>query len=930
MIKKRTFLLPVAAIIFFAIGYFGISQNPAKQDNEMISYKQGSANVPKLKDADSRESEAETIQQMLRWQFMRLRDPKTNSIPVNIRNRELKFASGLPKDRSGVLRKGSTVLTSSNWVWKGPYNQGGRTKGIGVDVANDNIILAGAAEGGIWRSTDKGQSWTATTDPSYVQNVDCLVQDTRSGKTNTWYYGTGELQDNFYPGGNGLGSLLGNGIYKSTDDGVSWQPLQSTLSNSPNNTVSPFQIVWDIVIDPSTTSQDILYAACLGGIYRSTDGGGSWNAVLGASDVNTLYANQTTDVAIAKDGTVYAAISGDPALAGVYRSTDGTTWTKISPSFFPANVVRMVIAVPPTDNNLLYVFANTPGVGQAGPPKDDNDYNSLWRYDASQNQWTDLSDKLPAFNGNAGISTQGGYDMMIKVKPDDANFIVLGATNIYRTTDAFATQLTDKDWIGGYSHNNDNSSYANHHPDQHACYFLPSDPKVFYSAMDGGVSVTQDVTADSVVYESLNNGYGTAQFYNVAVDQLASDPVIVGGMQDNGSMVDTTTLPKSSWLVVNSGDGGYAAVADSLKYFYTSSQNGSVLRQKSDEWTTVTPAGGTNFLFITPYLLDPNNTDVMYLAAGARIWRNSDLAGIPAYSNDNTDVNWTTLNDSVDNQISALAMCKAVPNLLYFGTSGGRLYKDANANVMSSTVTEITGTNFPQGAYITSIAVDPNDSNKLLVSFSNYNVISIFYSEDGGQSWTAVAGNLEQNPDGSGDGPSIRSVRILSVNGTNVYFAGTTVGLFSTTNLNGMNTVWTQEAPAQIGNVVVECVTVKQSNGLVLAGTFGKGVYASSYTVTGVKENPEMPQSYALAQNYPNPFNPSTVIDYNLPQAGNVSLKVFDSAGRLVATLVDSYQQSGEHKINFDAVNGRLASGIYFYNLRSGNFNQTKKMVLLK
>jgi hypothetical protein len=592
----------------------------------------------------------------------------------------------------------------------------------------------------------------------------------------------------------------------------------------------------------------------------------------------------------------------------------------------------MVMAVPTSDDNFLYVFASTPGVGQAGSSIDPNEYNSLWRYDISQNQWTDLSDKLPSVNGdNAGMSTQGGYDMMIKAKPDDPNFIVIGGTNIYRTTDGFATQLSDKDWIGGYAKSNDNSNYLNHHPDQHACYFLPSDPKVFYSGSDGGVSVTQNVTADSVAYTSLNNGYGTTQFYNIAVDQVAGDPVLVGGMQDNGSMLDTTSMPNSSWIVENSGDGGFAAIADSLKYFYSSSQNGSVLRQDLQQnWTTVTPAFGTHFLFITPYILDPNNTDVMYLAAGVRIWRNSDLSAIPNYSNDNTNVNWTTLNDSVDSQISALTMCKLVPNLLYFGTAGGKLYRDDSVDIMSSKVTDITGQDFPSGGYVTSIAVDPNDGDKLLVSFSNYNILSMFYSADGGQSWTAVAGNLEQNPDGSGDGPSIRSVNILSVNGNNIYFAGTTVGLFTTTSLDGMNTVWAEEAPQQIGNVDVESVTVKQVDGTVVAGTFGKGAFSTTYTVTGVKENSSAPKSYALSQNYPNPFNPSTVINYNLAKAGNVTLKIYDSVGRLVSTLVNSYQRSGEHKVDFNAVNSRLASGVYFYNISAGDFNQTKKMVLLK
>jgi len=97
--------------------------------------------------------------------------------------------------------------------------------------------------------------------------------------------------------------------------------------------------------------------------------------------------------------------------------------------------------------------------------------------------------------------------------------------------------------------------------------------------------------------------------------------------------------------------------------------------------------------------------------------------------------------------------------------------------------------------------------------------------------------------------------------------------------------------------------------------------------------NGERPSAYALAQNFPNPFNPSTVIRYDLPQAGRVSLTVFDIAGREVATLVNGAQEAGSYQVRFDATTARaggLASGVYFYTVRAGRFAQTKKMLLIK
>ena len=137
------------------------------------------------------------------WERLRLADPNTGEIPRNIHRKERMFAKTLPQ--------GNTLI-KANWVHRGPYNVGGRTRALAMDIQNENIILAGGTSGGMFRSTDGGQSWTMTTDPGQLHNVTCLSQDTRSGHEDTWYFGSGENR------GGWLGdvSFLGNGIYKST------------------------------------------------------------------------------------------------------------------------------------------------------------------------------------------------------------------------------------------------------------------------------------------------------------------------------------------------------------------------------------------------------------------------------------------------------------------------------------------------------------------------------------------------------------------------------------------------------------------------------------------------------------------------------------------------------------------------------------------
>ena len=219
-----------------------------------------------------------------------------------------------------------------------------------------------------------------------------------------------------------------------------------------------------------------------------------------------------------------------------------------------------------------------------------------------------------------------------------------------------------------------------------------------------------------------------------------------------------------------------------------------------------------------------------------------------------------------------------------------------------------------------------------MVVFPNYGVISIYASEDGGDTWTPVSGNLEENPDGSGSGPSVRWVSILYVDDKPIYFAGTSVGLFSSTELDGMNTVWVQEGASTIGNVVIDMIDVRQSDGFVVVGTHGNGVYSTHVTEypSAVEEDQEgrpIP-SFALHPAYPNPFNVTTTIRFNLPKQGIAKLKVYNVLGQEVSTLVDGHLQAGEHRVQWTA--DKVASGTYLIRLSFEDYSETQKVVLLK
>jgi len=878
------------------------------------------------------------------YQFHRLRNPYTNQIPHNMRMREMAFANTLPKydetQRSGVTQ----------WQNRGPYNLGGRTRALALDVTNENIVFAGQVTGGMWRSTDSGAHFTLTTTPQQLHSTTCIAQDKRAGHTNVWYYGTGEQ----YAIVNAAGfssQFAGDGIFKSTDGGLTWAQLPSTLSDTVPNPLYQarnFDFVWQIVTDPTRLDSDIVYAAVVNGIFRSADGGTTWSPVLGL-DTSNSNISQYTDIVITPTGVLYASISSETPSGGFYRSTDGINWVKMLPPTFPTSYECIALGVAPQDETQVYFIAETPTTGSTG--------HSLYKYKYLSGDgtgaggiWTKLTANVPddhclgyyTFDFKK-YSSQSSYDLYVAVSPADTNMVILAGTNLYRSNNGFKTY--GYDWIGGYqcdSAHLSNYVYPNHHPDQHRLVFSPSNPKMAYSATDGGIMKTYDITADSVRWELLNNGYNTGQFYTVAIEPgNTTSPQIVGGLQDNGSYFTGTLDYTQPWPKVFYGDGGYCAITHGRGNYYMSWEGGHTFKMTVDDNGTTTgltridPLGATStsYLFISPFILHPTNDTLMYLAAGPYIYRNDSLTSIPITGNEYHAISqgWQYLSHSGvvgglnQPNVSTLTISPANPDLLYFGTDQGQLYKmDSIRTSTTSARVSITGSNFPAGAYLSSVQADPLNANNILVTFSNYEVISIFYSNDGGQTWTDVSGNLEENPDGTGNGPSVAWGHIYNDGVTTKYYAGTSIGLFSTENLNGLNTVWTQEGANTIGNVVIDMITSRPYDSTVVVGTHGNGVYSNKVYVPTAVQNIAAPDLSVTV--YPNPFNNNVVIAMNETTGGLIQADIFDMNGKLLRKL----SQTNTKELIWDGkdfTNATCASGTYLVKVTANSRSTFKKVV---
>ena len=876
------------------------------------------------------------------WEHQRLADPTTGQIPADMRFQELAFARRLRQQSSS---RDLTSLDSLTWLHRGPFNMGGRTRAFAADITNPNLLLAAGVSGGMWRLTDGGQTWKKVSAPDDHQGITCLVQDTRAGHTNTWYYGTGEGYGNS-AGGNGS-YYLGDGIYKSTDLGLTWETVGTTGSGAPQIFTSNFQIIWQLATDPSNAAEDELYAATYGKIYRSSNGGQTWTAELG----NSPSSSYATQVVVTSTGVVYATLTRDAdAPGGVYRSTDGLEWTEIAPPTFPSKYDRIVMGLNPSNENEVYFLASLPDTTvnegkQTYNFQNEAERNALWKYtylsgDGSDagGMWEDRSANLPLgpYQFDDFIA-QGGYDLLVTVKPNDPNVVFIGGTNIYRSTDAFTTPNNTR-MVGGYKEDTALplfELYTTHHPDQHVLFFHPQNPNVLFSGNDGGIYRSDDAMAETIAWQSLNSGYLTTQFYTIAFNHSVSDNVLIGGLQDNGTRFVNKADTTKPWTMPFNYDGSYCAVPNDRDYYLMSVQQGPIVKVQVDEngqmtnYQRIDPVGGDDYLFINPFIMDPVYNDVIYLAEGRNLWINSSVWAISIQNTyEKTNINWDKHTDEIDDVtavISALAASTQPASRLYIGTSEKSVYRIDNTFDVFTPFVDITDLQFPAGGYVTNIAVDPRDADKVFVVFSNYSVYSLFYSEDAGETWTKVAGNLEANSAGSGAGPSLRSISVLPIGADSTsYFLGTSIGLYHTSTIDGLNTEWTWVSPDKIGTTVVEMVQTRELDKMVVAATHGNGVFSANTPVDIGVGIPNSPTVGSMASVWPSPASNIAHIQLPLTQAATVDLQLFDVSGKQVRRVQQQVDKGKTITLNV----ADLPGGVYVYSATASGKRYTGKLVV--
>jgi photosystem II stability/assembly factor-like uncharacterized protein len=671
------------------------------------------------------------------------------------------------------------------WVLRGPLNVGGRVTDVIGDRADANKFYVGSASGGVWKTTDGGATFTPIFDGQGSLSIGALALDPRS--SDILYVGTGEANP-----GSASTTYPGDGVWKTTDGGATWQHLG----------LDPTLAIGSIVVDPRNPNN--VFAAATGnlfvrnadrGVYRSQDAGLTWTKVLfvadgvGAIDLALDPVDPTRVFAAMWDRfrSVKERIYGGPG-SGLFRSIDGgTTWTKLtSVPVTTTEPSRIGVAIAPSSPSTVYTAVYR---------KSDQGLDGLFRSTDGGNTWT----RRTATNLTGIIGAQGFWSGRVFVHPTNPSEIWVDGVGLARSTD------------GGASF----ASVSGMHVDHHAQWFFPGNPSIILKGNDGGL------------YRSTNGGTSWTHFNNLPISQFytveahPAEPFkLYGGLQDNG-VKRTVTGGLSDWSNVIGGDGLEVHVDPrSTQVIYAESQFGA-LRRSTDGGATFGSAtsGLTGRLgWKTPIAPDPSSggtgtTSTVY-AGSHMLFRSTNSAGSwTAISGDLTNGN-QGVSPVVFGTITTIAVAPTNRNTLYIGTDDGNVWVTRNGG---STYTRIDAA-LPD-LWVTRVAVDPRNDAIAYATFSGFRVDQplphVFRTTDFGTTWTDISGDLPDAP--------VNEI-VIDPNQSTTLYVGTDVGVFVTHDTGG---TWEPLGTGMPdGSLVSDLALLPGSPPTLLASTFGRSIYS--------------------------------------------------------------------------------------------------------
>ncbi|MCP4708197.1 MAG: T9SS type A sorting domain-containing protein [Planctomycetes bacterium] len=705
--------------------------------------------------------------------FYRQREMPDGTIPVqeywNTRDRE-------------IARWGSETSRQLSWEPVGPSAiditmhlphwgmLGGRVRAVAVHPFDENTVYIGAAAGGIWRTTNGGESWIPIGDNLESLSFGAIAIDPDNPQI--IYAGTGEARSSF-----GHNTFEGRGLFKSIDGGDNWIHITDGFGEQTHFAA--------MTVNPNDPS--ILFAALafgrwpLGspgneGIWRSTDYGLTWIRVIDDNGYDIIYHPVIPDL-------VYAATS----QGGVYLSTDnGENWIQRSNGLAPRSRIHITAGYDGSQTTLYAtVYLN---------------YTNTRAFKSINHgeSWQEIS---AGANLGGSWADQGSYDLDIAVHPLNSDDVYLANVDLHHTTngaDFYPLRIPG----GGAS-----SWDSPMHVDYHQIVFAPSNPNYIYIGCDGGIHRSTD---NGQTWEDRNNGVSVIQFYRMA-SHPTNPNIIFGGAQDNGSF-RTLDGGLSPWHLVTMGDGMECFV-DRVEpnWVYVSYQYGGLLRSSSEgDYGTFTsisiPGSPQGSAWVAPFFMHPTDNTTIYTARSR-----------PFVSYDRGDT-WTDLRPiNAAGPISAMDQSPQNPNHLIF--AAGQFIQYPEIRITSdhgaTWSNNILGTGgLPGSGYVSRVVCHPTEENTMFVVFGTFMAgQKLFRTMDLGQTWQNMSGDLPNVPCSDF---FIVPEMVLG------WFIANDLGIYSSLN-EGQS--WVREAGMPYVPSIDFDYFSSQGTNLLRIATHGRGVY---------------------------------------------------------------------------------------------------------
>ena len=696
-----------------------------------------------------------------------------------------------------------TSLSGLKFRSVGPALTSGRISDFAMNPDNPKEYYVAVSSGGVWKTTNSGTTFKPVFDSQGSYSIGVVTLDPNN--PNVVWVGTGENN-------NQRSVAYGDGVYRSNDGGKTWKNVG--LKNSEH--------VGSIVVDPRNS--DVIYVAAIGplwkeggerGVYKSTDGGKTWNAALtidkhtGVNEVvmdprnpDVLYA-----AAFQRRRHVFTYIGGGPG-SGLWKSTDaGATWSKINQGLPKVDLGRIGLAISPANPEVIYAIVEA-AQGKSGFYRSTN--------------------RGASWEKRGGYSTSGNYYQEIVADP-------VNPDKVYAMDTWMRVSLD-----GGKNFKRVGEDTK--HVDNHCMWINPEDTDHYIVGCDGGIYETWD---NAKTWQFKAN-LPIIQFYKVALDNAEPFYNIYGGTQDNFSMggpsrsVSGNGIVNEDWVITHGGDGFETQIDQSNpNIVYSQSQYGVLVRydKASGEEIGIQPQErkgepAYRFNWDAPLVISKHNNSRIYFAAN-KVFRSDDRGN-----------SWNVISDDLTQQIDrnqlkvmdrvwgidAVAKNRSTSqygtivaldespfneNLLYAGTDDGLVQITENGGANWTRISSFPGV--PSRTYVNMLLASAHNENVVYACFNHHKYGDfkpyVYKSTDKGRTWTSITANLPAR----GSSYSIAEDHV----DPNLLFVGTEFGVFFT-NTGGRE--WKQLKTGVPTIAVRDLAIQKRENDLVL-GTFGRGFY---------------------------------------------------------------------------------------------------------